>query len=97
MVLVVRKGHLITIDGHANYEIASKDIVCASLSSIVNTTVNAILKLDKGALKYEEASGHISLELLKSDQVMMTLLDNMMETLADLASQYPDNVKIIDK
>ena len=35
----------ITISGHANYS-DSNDIVCASVSSIMYTTVNAIMKLN---------------------------------------------------
>ena len=38
----------IIITGHANYDSYGKDIVCSSVSSIVVTTVNAIISLDKG-------------------------------------------------
>ena len=37
----------ITITGHANYDTYGKDIVCSSVSSIVITTVNAIISLNK--------------------------------------------------
>ena len=36
----------IIIDGHANYDVFGKDIVCASVSSTVITTVNILLSLD---------------------------------------------------
>ena len=40
----------IIITGHANYDSYGKDIVCSSVSSIVVTTVNAIISLDKDAM-----------------------------------------------
>ena len=42
----------ITILGHAMYDDYGKDIVCSACSSIVTTTVNGILALDKGSLDY---------------------------------------------
>ena len=42
----------VTILGHALYDDYGKDIVCAAASSIVTTTVNGILALDKGSLSY---------------------------------------------
>ena len=39
------KENVITISGHANYDDKGKDIVCASVSSIVITTINAIIEI----------------------------------------------------
>ena len=40
----------IAISGHAMYDDYGKDIVCSAASSIVTTTVNGILALDKEVL-----------------------------------------------
>ena len=52
----VEKAHAkykkIAILGHAMYDDYGKDIVCSAASSIVTTTVNGILALDKGSLSY---------------------------------------------
>ena len=42
----------ITMLGHAMYDDYGKDIVCSAASSIVTTTVNGILSLNKGSLSY---------------------------------------------
>ena len=47
----------ISITGHANYDTYGKDIVCSSVSSIVITTVNAIISLDKDAINYDDNTG----------------------------------------
>ena len=46
MIKVLKKGSIIKISGHANYDEKGKDIVCASVSSIVITTINAIIEID---------------------------------------------------
>ena len=40
----------IVITGHAGYDDYGKDIVCASVSSIVITTINAIIDIDDNAI-----------------------------------------------
>jgi len=47
----IKKGTII-ITGHAGYDEYGKDIVCASVSSIVITSVNAALKLENNSLEY---------------------------------------------
>ena len=47
-----KKFKKISILGHAMYADRGKDIVCSSVSSIVITTVNGILSLNKGSLSY---------------------------------------------
>ena len=47
----------ITIKGHAGYDESGKDIVCAALSSIVITSVNAIIRIDNEAIDYEDKNG----------------------------------------
>ena len=43
MIKVEIENNKIEIKGHANYDDYGKDIVCASVSSIVITTINAII------------------------------------------------------
>ena len=56
MIKVIIKKNSITVDGHAMYDDYGKDIVCAGASSILITTVNAILKFDNEALKVIEGN-----------------------------------------
>lgn len=86
----------IEIKGHAEYEEKGKDIVCASVSSILTTTVNAILRIDSESITYEQNNG-ICLSILKHSEVIDILLENMIHLLEELERQYPDNIKIIKK
>ena len=61
------KDKLITISGHSGYEERGKDIVCASVSSIVITTINAIIEIDReNAISLEKGEYFIA-DLLDSE------------------------------
>ena len=94
MIRVKVKPEIITVSGHANFDEYGKDIVCASVSSIVTTSVNAILSFDKNAIKYTVKEGLISIEKISNDDTTDTLLGNMINVLEDLANDYPKNIKI---
>lgn len=83
----------INITGHALYDSYGKDIVCSSVSSIVITTVNAILRIDSDAIKYDE--NVFSIDILKDNQIIDILIDNMLSLLKELEHDYPKNVKFI--
>ncbi len=84
----------IIIKGHAEYDDYGKDIVCASVSSIVITSVNAILKINNENLFYEEKDGYILIDILNRDEITNLLIKNMLDLLVELEKQYPKNIKI---
>lgn len=83
----------ISITGHALYDIYGKDIVCASVSSIVITSVNGILRLDSDSINYDDSNG-LSITVLNHNDVTDTLIDNMVSLLKDLEKQYKKNIII---
>ena len=85
------KVESISITGHANFDSYGKDIVCASVSSIVITTVNAIVRLDDDSIEYDDKKG-IFIRVLKHDNVTDTLIENMISLLLDLEKQYKKNI-----
>ena len=92
MIRIVKKNNLIKISGHANYASEGYDIVCASVSSIVYTTVNAILRLNKDSLNFIDDKKTIQIEIKSEDNVTLSLIDNMMLLLKDLNNDYPKNI-----
>ena len=83
----------ISIIGHANFDVYGKDIVCASVSSIVITSVNAILRLRNDSINYDNSNG-LSIDILDHNDVTDTLIDNMVILLKDLEKQYKKNIII---
>ncbi|MDD5980202.1 MAG: ribosomal-processing cysteine protease Prp [bacterium] len=85
----------ITIKGHAKYDDFGKDIVCSAASSIVITTVNAILMFDKNAIEHSYNDDTLSIEIKKNDKITSNLINNMINLLKELESNYPKNIKIL--
>ena len=94
MIKVYREQNKIIIKGHADYDDYGKDIVCASVSSIVITTVNAILEIDRDAVIYKEEKDILTIELLKQDEIIIKLIKNMINLLKELSNNYPKNIKV---
>lgn len=95
MIKISKNNNLIIIDGHSGYSEYGTDIVCSSVSSIAITSVNAILKYDEDALKYKVEDGYLEIEILRHDNIIDLIIDNMFDMLHDLEKQYKDYVKII--
>ena len=83
----------VTIKGHALYDTLGKDIVCAAVSSIVITTVNAIESICKGSIECDESV--FKIKVLKDDEITNKLLINMINLLKELSEEYPENIKFL--
>lgn len=95
MIKVVAKKNKISISGHANYDDYGKDIVCASVSSILTTTVNAILEIDGEAIDYHDNGKVVTINILKENDIVNKLINNMLSLFGDLAKDYKDYIKIV--
>lgn len=95
MIKVELKDNLITINGHAGYDDKGKDIVCASVSSIVITTINGIIEIDPDAIEYSDLDNELVIKKIKEDETVNKLLNNMILLLENLEKDYKDYIKII--
>lgn len=93
-VLVKDKIEEIRLIGHAGYSSYGKDIVCSAASSIVITTVNAIISFDKDYIFYEEAKDEFIIKIRQYNNIVDKLITNMLNLLKDLEKDYPNNIKI---
>ena len=84
----------ITILGHAMYDDYGKDIVCSAASSIVTTTVNGILALDKGSLSYMISKKGMTINVKNDDTTTQILIGNMVSLLKELEVNYPANIEV---
>ena len=76
MIKVNIKNNIIEVKGHADYDKSGKDIVCASVSTLIISTINLCElfgKLDK--IFYELSEGYFKLEVFK-DEIVDVLYDN---------------------
>ena len=89
-----KKDEWITVKGHAYYDDMGKDIVCASASSIVITSLNAILSIDNKALEVKKEKGYIKANLKSKDKDILIVFNNMINMLKELSSNYPKNIRV---
>ena len=84
----------ITIKGHSWYSKIGSDIVCASVSSICITTVNALLSIDEDCIEYIEQDGYLNIRIKKHNETIDKLINNMINLLKELQKQYKKNIEI---
>ncbi len=79
--------------GHALYDEYGKDIVCASFSTMIITTINAILEIDENAISYTD-SNDLKIINIKKDNITNSLLKNLVNMIYELKSNYDKNIDI---
>ncbi len=84
----------IKISGHAEYAEEGFDIVCASVSSIAITTVNALISINEDCLVYSEKDGLLEIGIMLHDEVIDKLIDNMITLLTNLSLDYKEYLKV---
>ena len=95
MIKVHINKNKIVITGHANFDEYGKDIVCASASSIVITSINACLRIDDSSLTYKEEQDKLTIDVTSNNQNILLIIENMTQMLEELALTYKKNIKII--
>ncbi|MGE4320120.1 MAG: ribosomal-processing cysteine protease Prp [Acholeplasmataceae bacterium] len=83
------------VSGHASYDQSGKDIVCASVSTQIIMTINALEKLEVlDHIKYEIEEGYFFMVVNKHQDLLDKMIDNLAYGLTDLSNQYPKYIKI---
>ena len=83
----------IKCSGHAKYADYGKDIVCASFSTMIITTINAILEIDNNAINYTD-SNNLKIVNIKKDNITNSLLKNLVNMIYELKENYDKNIDI---
>lgn len=83
----------ILISGHSGYAEAGSDIVCAAVSSVVTTSINAILSFEE-TIKVKDDCCVLEIQVLKLDKITDTLLQNMLNLLKEIEKEYKKNIKM---
>lgn len=84
----------IKIEGHADYDIFGQDIVCASASTLLISSINHILSLDRESILYNDDGKTVTIKVLKNNENSLKILNNMVEMFQQLCDSYPNHIKI---
>ena len=81
------------ITGHAGYANLGNDIVCASASGIILTSLNLAIEFNNN-VKYIDNLNKIEIINNTEDENVKKVFSNMIIMLEELKKQYPSNIKI---
>ena len=84
----------IELIGHALFDDYGKDIVCAGVSSVVTTTINAILTFDNNYIEYLMKDNNFTIIVKNHNEIVDNLINNMLDMLKNIEEDYPNNIKI---
>ncbi len=94
MIRISIEKDKITIKGHSGYGSDGTDIVCASVSSICITTVNALLSIDEDCISYDTRDGYLCISINKHNDIIDKLINNMINLLKELEVKYKNYIEI---
>ena len=95
MIEIKRDQDRITIKGHARYADAGNDIVCASVSALVQTLIQSIEDLTETEIKYDISPGWVDIKHGILSERASVLIESFFIGVYMVAEEYPDCVKIV--
>lgn len=97
MIEVKRHSNGIFIQGHAGYAPHGKDIVCAAVSTLVQTFLASVDELTADTIRVTETpQGQIqSIQFERLSERAQVLLDALFIGIQMIADTYPANVRIV--
>ncbi len=82
------------MSGHANYAPPGQDIVCAGVSTLVQTLIQSIEELTPDKIQYSMQPGTVDIKFRDLSEQAQLLVDSFFVGLRLISDEYPDNVKI---
>lgn len=93
-IKVVENKFDVAVKGHTGYEDRGYDIVCASISTMVNITVNLIDNFGYNVYDLSIKDGYLSFKCDVNDTTKI-IIKTLEDDLSSLSKQYPDFIKKI--
>ena len=97
MIEVQRHSGGITLKGHANYAPIGQDIVCAGVSTLVQTLIQSIEELTTDEIEYVMSPGTVDIKFGNLSEQSKLLIDSFFIGLRLIADEYPENLAILKK
>lgn len=85
----------IKMSGHANYAKEGQDIVCAGVSTLVQTLIESIENLTKDKIEYDISPGRVDIKYGDLSEKSRALVDSFFIGVSMIADGYPENVRIV--
>lgn len=94
MIVVTYHSAGITVQGHAGYADHGKDIVCAGVSTLVQTFIQSVEELTADKIQYSMQPGTVDIRFRDLSERAQLLVDSFFIGVQLIADNYPDNVTL---
>lgn len=94
MIVIEKAADSVSITGHANYAPHGQDIVCAAISTLVQTLIQSVEDLCTDQISYHLQPGKVEIKHGNLTKDAQLLLDSFFIGVYMIADKYPDNVRI---
>lgn len=94
MIIIQQEKDKITIKGHANYAPIGQDIVCAGVSTLIQTLIQSVEELTADKIEYSMSPGRVDIKFWCLSDLTKGLVDAFFIGIKLIASEYPNNVKL---
>lgn len=81
-----------SVEGHSDYDVKGKDIVCAAVSALVQHTARFLAKHCGAIVEKQQARLNVRLPL--PSELSDLLVKELYESIKDIQSQYPRNLSL---
>ena len=95
MIAVSVRSDWITIDGHAGYAEAGKDIVCAGVTALTENLIGSIESLTKDTIQYEISPGRVDIQFKNLSEDGKLLVDSFFLGICLIADDFPEHIKLL--
>ena len=85
MINIIKRNGVITVNGHAGYAPIGFDIVCASVSILVNNLINSVNELTEDTIEYDATPGMATIKHGNLSEGASLLVDSFLLE----SKQYP--------
>lgn len=97
MIVVTKTKKHITIDGHAGYAEAGKDIICAAVSALTQTLIESIEELTEDVIERELKTGHVDIYFKNLSEKGTLLVGSFLVGISHIEEAYPNHVTFINR
>ncbi len=94
MIRIHHDHNGITIAGHADYDEAGRDIVCAGITALVEQLILSIEKLTPNTPVYSMEPGYVNVKVGSPTEDTKLLIDCFFIGAENIEEQFPDHVRV---
>jgi uncharacterized protein YsxB (DUF464 family) len=94
VVTVTHSSSSITIKGHAGYAPHGQDIVCAGISTLVQTLIQSVEDLCTDTISYHLQPGSVEIKHGNLSANAQLLVDSFFIGVYMIANSYPNHVEV---